>query len=439
MSAPPTYEVLGSGTYGCIVEPALKNVGEESVKPGYVSKVFFNSVNAKGNKIQSKNVARKAITNNSRLGTYKILNDPYTRTFKAENADMAQIAKLNGNPCRIQPTNANIGVIRMPNLGVDIYRVYDAFVNKSNPDLLHVIQGLPLLDLLEKGVKPVFETIQALRRNGRLHMDIKMENIMVQPYTGEMRIIDYDLEGPDENIRRLKLGDEHLVNYPPESILWRKGTVTDESYDAWFNQMRTIDEIFVVDGRPLEYATLQGIIADIVSTPEDNKKILEEYLKGGDKKTMYSVDTLDSYCTAVSLLIFFCVYLNCDKNWPTYSTYLNPLLGGILTPMMMFKIEDRISIDVAIARVNALLRAMKAAEAAAAAAGLTTPKSKKNPGSSLVIPRTPVKQSRSNFLKSIGRALAGDRSNKKQGPSVAGGTRKKLKSVRRTKKGRRRA
>jgi hypothetical protein len=323
----------------------------------------------------------------------------------------------------------------MPNLGVDIYRVYDAFVNGSNPDLLHVIQGLPLLDLLEKGVKPVFATVQALRRNRRLHMDIKMENIMIQPYTGEMRIIDYDLEGPDENIIRLKLGDEHLVNYPPESILWRKGTVTDESYDAWFNQMRTINEIFVVDGRPLEYATLKKIIADIVSTPEDNKKILEEYLaKSSDKPNMMyrSVDTLDSYCTAVSLLIFFCVYLNCNDNWPKYSTYLNPLLGGILTPMMMFKIEDRISIDVAIARVNALLRAMKAAEAAAAAAGFITPKSKKKPGSSLVIPRTPVKQSRSNFLKSIGRR-------EKREPSVAGGTRKKLKSVRRTKKGRRRA
>jgi serine/threonine protein kinase len=391
-------------------------------------------VNAEGNKISSKHVAKKAINNNSRLGTYKILNDPYTRKFKANNADIEQIAKTNGNPCRIKEGNTNIGVIRMPNLGVDIYRVYDAFVNGSNPDLLHVIQGLSLLDLLEKGVKPVFVAVQALRRNRMLHMDIKMENIMIQPSTGEMRIIDYDLMGPDMNIIRLKLGDEHLVNYPPESILWRKETVTDESYDAWFNQMRTIDEIFVVDGRPLGYATLQKIIADIVSTPEDNKKILEEYLaKSSDKPNMMyrSVDTLDSYCTAVSLLIFFCVYLNCKDNWPKYSIYLNPLLGGILTPMMMFKIEDRISIDVAIARVNALLRAMKAA-AAAAAAGLTTPKSKRNSKSPLVIPRTPVKQSRSNFLKSIGRR-------EKREPSVAGGTRKKLKSVRRTKKGRRRA
>ena len=405
---PPHYEVLGSGSYGCIVEPALKNVGENSVKPGYVSKVFFNSPTA-----PTKRVAEKAITNNSRLvESYGIPRTvhPYIRTFKATNEDMEQIAKINGNPCRIKPTNTNIGVVRMPNLGVDIYRVYDAFVNKSNPELLHVIQGLPLLDLLEKGVKPVFATVQALRRNRRLHMDIKMENIMIQPSTGEMRIIDYDLEGPDINIQLLKLGDEHLVNYPPESILWKNGTVTDESYDksydAWFNQIRTIDEIFAVDGRPLKDEALQGIIDSIVSTPEYNKGILQGYLKGGNKVKMInrSVDTLDSYCTAVSFLIFFCVYLNCKENWPKYKPYLKPLLEGILIPMIQFKIEDRMRIDEAISRVNTLLRAMKT---------VTTPVKSKRP---LEIPPTPAKRSR-----------------------VEGGTRKKLKSARRTKKGRRRA
>jgi len=225
--------------------------------------------------------------------------------------------------------------------------------------------------------------------------------------------------------------------------------VTDDSYDAWFNQIRTIDEIFAVNGTPLKDIGLQGIIDNIISTPEYNKSILQGYLSGGNKpKMMYkSVDTLDSYCTAVSLLIFFCVYLNCE-NWPKYRTYLKPLLGGILIPMMMFKIKDRMPIDVAIARIDVLIGAIKAAaaakeaeaEAAEAAAGFITPKTR-NSRIPLEIPRTPVKQSRANFLKSIGRAPAGERSyrKRKREPSVAGGTRKKLKSVRRTKRGRRRA
>jgi len=431
MNSPP-YEVVGSGSYGCIVEPALKNEGENSVKPGYVSKVFFNTVNAAtSTPIPSKQIATKAIKNNARLVSYGIPRTvtPYRRRFTAENADMAQIAKMNGNRCRIQPANANIGVIRMPNLGFDIYQVYYAFVNKSNPDLLHVIQGLPLLNLLEKGVKPVFETVQALRRNDRLHMDIKMENIMIQPYTGDMRIIDYDLEGPNINIQLLNLGDAHLVNYPPESILWRNGKVTDESYDAWFNQIRTIDEIFAVDGRHLGDPDLQGII-DSISPPDDNKMILQGYLKGGNKPKMMnkSVGTLDSYCTAVSLLILFCVYLNCEENWPKYKPYLTPLLGGILIPMMRFKIGDRLSIDDAIYRINLLIENMKAAAAAKEeAAGFITPKSKKNPGSPLQIPRTPVKP-RKYVVK------GGTRGSRR-----GGGTRKKLKSARRTKKGRRRA
>ena len=341
-------------------------------------------------------------------------------------------------------------------MGFDLSVVYSEFVtgNREGP-LLDAIKKLPLLDLLEKGVMPVFETLQKLRINHRLHRDIKMENIMILPLTGEMNIIDYDFENDNEKIKSFRFGVEQLLNYPPETILWlgdgkvispeKMSTVYDGIYGRWFDQIRTIDEIFVVDDKHMKDPALQEILNSIVSLPVDNYGILQGYLnkfKGNMPQLReLSIETFDSYCTAVSLLIFFCVYLNLGNNWSTYKPYLKPLLNAILIPMMRFEIEVRMPIDVAIARINLIIGAIKKVEALkeAEAAGFTTPKSKKNPAIP-VIPPTPVKQSRANFLNSIGRAPAGERSYKrKREPSVAGGTRKKLKSSRRTKRVRRRA
>ena len=335
--------------------------------------------------------------------------------FTAENADMAQIAKTNGNRCRIQPTNTDIGVIRMPNLGVDLYKVYKAFVRKNKPGLVEAIQRLPLIDLLKKGVRPLFHTVQALRNNRRLHRDIKMENIMIQPSTGEMHIIDYDLEGPDKSITGLKLKDGHLMNYPPESVLWKDGNIYEESYDAWVNQQRTIEDIFIVDGRHLHDPTVQGILKSIITTDDYNLPILNKYGIVVDRaKFMYkSIDTLDSYCTAASLLPFFFVYMNCD-NWPNYTAPLSVLFADILIPMSHFDIEGRMTIDDALDRLNKLINSMD----------------RKN-----IVPSTPHKPRNSNIPDAPRKPYPTRSRWRIQG----GGTRKKLKSSRRTKRVRRRA
>lgn len=443
MSAPPTYEVLGCGSYGCTLRPALPNVspntGEDIEYTGdRVSKVFFSRNAKTGRPLLSKEYANAAVERSRRLREYGIENtvEPYTRKFKGNN--IPKVPQLNG---KINPEN-NIGVIRSKYMGFDLSVVYSEFVtgNREGP-LLDAIKKLPLLDLLEQGVMPVFDTLQKLRTKKRLHLDIKMENIMILPLTGEMNIIDYDFEDDNEKIKSFRFGVEQLLNYPPETVLWLSvrapegmSKVYDGIYDRWFDQIRTIDEIFVVDGKYTEDPDLQPIIDNIVSPPEYNYGILQGYLSRVENDAQLrelSIDTFDSYCTAVSLLIFFCVYLNLGTNWTTYKPYLKPLLEGILIPMMRFDIKGRMPIEAAIPMLKSLISLMTAD---GAESKLKTPiKPRQNPAIPPVIPRTPVKKSRAELRR---RAPVGKRSYK---ISVAGGTRKKLKSSRRTKKGRRRA
>ena len=242
MSASPPYKKIGKGSYGCVVRPALPNVnnsGERIEYPENISKVFLNRVNATGKIIPSKLLAERAVNKNERIETYGIprtIYPRYRRTFnaraEAEDPDIANIRRINGNPCSIRSNNANIGVIRMPNLGIDLYDVYDAFLNKTRPDVIHEIQDLSLLEILEKGVKPLFHTVEMLRRHGRIHLDIKPENVMIQPLTGEMHIIDYDLETSYDNIAKFLPDPEIFFLYPPELLLWQPGPIED-LYSAW--------------------------------------------------------------------------------------------------------------------------------------------------------------------------------------------------------------
>jgi hypothetical protein len=403
--------------------------------------VFF-SRNASNTEIPSTLYANAAVKRSGRLRGYNIENtvEPYTRKFKGNN--IPNVKQLRG---KINPEN-NIGVIRSKYMGVDFSVVYSEFVTGNREGaLLDTIKKLPLLDLLEQGVMPVFDTLRKLRINRRVHLDIKMENMMILPLTGEMNIIDYDFEDDNEKIKSFRFGVQQLLNYPPETVLWLsvrapKGmtAVYDSIYDRWFDQIRTIDEIFVVDGKHMKDRALEEIIDRIGSPPDYNYKILQGYLArvgNSDQLRELSIDTFDSYCTAVSLLIFFCVYLNLGGNWTKYREYLITLLKDILIRMMAFNIEDRMRIDEAIHTLKSLIDSMTDD---GAESKLKTPiKLRGNPAIPPVIPPTPVKLSRAELRR---RAPVGERSyRRKREPSVAGGTRKKLKSARRTKKGRRRA
>ena len=444
----PLPEVLGCGSYGCTLRPALPNVSPNTGEPivyngNSVSKVFFSRNAKTGRPLLSKEYANAAVERSGRLrNEYRIENtvEPYTRTFKGRN--IPKVPQLNG---KIN-SESNIGVIRSKYMGFDLSVVYSEFVtgNKEGP-LLDAIKKLPLLDLLEQGVMPVFDTLQKLRINRRVHLDIKMENMMILPLTGEMNIIDYDFEDDNEKIKSFPFGVEQLLNYPPETVLWLSvrapegmSAVYDGIYDRWFDQIRTIDEIFVIDGTHMKDPDLQLIIDSIVGLPDDNYKILQGYLASVEDDAQLralSIDTFDSYCTAVSLMIFFCVYLNLGANWSKYKLYLNQLLSDILIPMMRFDIHTRIQIngaEGAIPKLKKLIADMKeAAEPSIFKTPIKPRENKERP-----IPPTPRKPERPPFSKK-GPSRYSRRYTKD--PPVAGGTRKKLKSARRTKKGRRRA
>jgi len=418
---PPPYRKIGKGSYGCVVRPALPNVnnsGKRIEYPENISKVFLNSVNATGKIIPSKLLADKAVTTNERIETYGIprtIYPHYRRTFnaraEAEDPDIANIRRINGNPCNIHSNNANIGVIRMPYLGIDVYDLYDAFLNKTNPDVIQEIQSLSLLELLEKGVKPLFHTVEMLRRHGRIHLDIKPENVMIQPLTGEMHIVDYDLERSYDTIDKFLPNPEIYFLYPPELLLWQPGPIED-LYGDWLRSEYENKLVYVKTYKPRYMANIPFRQMMNKFVFRDEPKDIRALIDYKSTHTPVSiqreiVDTLDSYCLARSLLLLFGVYI-IDKNWNLYTNELLFVIGNILAPMYSFEVKRRLRIDGAIILLDKLIDRLKVR--------YTTPKRAMSNATPRSLPNTPIK-----------------------GPQFDGGTRKKLKSVRRTKKGRRRA
>jgi len=377
--------------------------------------VFFKRVDAAGKPIP---LAERAVAINERLGTYGIPRTiySYTRQFSGNDANIQQIGRINGNPCRINPANTNIGVVRMPFLGMDVYEVYDAFVNKTNPAVVHEIQSLSLPELLKRGVTPLFHTVNMLRRHGRIHLDIKPENIMIQPSTGDMRIIDYDLERPNSRIASFLPDPALYFLYPPELLLWQPGSIED-SYYAW---LRTEEENKAVYAksyktRYLENKNFRKMMNKFVfrDRPKDIS-VLKDYKSSHSTESIQRkfVDTLDSYCLARSLLLLFGVYSN-DDNWSRYENELIYIIGDILAPMCAFSVDKRLRIDDASILLDEVTDRVNKREREI----FTTPV--RGPRSRPRFPSTPTKvKRRIKFFD--------------------GGTRKKLKSRRSTKRVRQR-
>ena len=145
----------------------------------------------------------------------------------------------------------------------------------------------------------------------------------------------------------------------------------------------------------------------------------EERMSNIKRMMMNTADTLDSYCTARSLLVLFCIYMN-DENWEKYRMQLFYLINNILVPMFDFSVNKRILIGTAITRLNKLIKSM-------------TPKRSRNETNNTneEYGKPPLKQQRTGDEPDPVAASVP--------ASVSGGSRKKLKFRRSTKRVRRRA
>lgn len=164
------YKILGKGTFGCVLEPALPNriAGEWVQHPTNVSKLF-----------QREEDAKKA-TKNSTVVANMLQNNAHrsTRQIAWRGANFPSSIQTN---CNLDP-NSPLYSVRMPNLGISI----TALPQKDERFL-----AIPVQTLLEQFLQ-LMEQVQTIQDKGYVHGDIHIGNIMIHPKTGKCTLIDFD-------------------------------------------------------------------------------------------------------------------------------------------------------------------------------------------------------------------------------------------------------
>lgn len=201
---------VAKGSYGCVVSPALPNSVNGTWKeyPTNISKLFFrkNNYNSALNK-------QKRVYNLTKNKGHQIF--PYDfKNYKWRNLSNANQKSCIGNS-KIRPEN-DVYPVRMPNLGVDIFTLL------KNPDAAKELLKVPIPTLFEQ-IQKVMEQVHNLNQVQKLnHGDIRETNIMIDPKTGVLTLIDFDFLLPfDEFFQKYRdYGFFGFYNNPPESFIY---------------------------------------------------------------------------------------------------------------------------------------------------------------------------------------------------------------------------
>jgi serine/threonine protein kinase len=370
--------VLGSGGFGCVLSPPLPNTnaaGSPVNLPGEVMKVFFREGNA-----------TKAVTNATMLRDLNNANAPLfsypVKKYRAAYTKGNIPAALRPT-CRIEPTNnlsVPIHAVHMPNLGVSFADIRDAQAA--------AVAALPLRTLMN-GFKNLLNTVRTLYSRGLVHRDIKPQNIMIEPTTGKMTIIDFDILKP---VGFLVGATKVQWNSPPETVFW--------FIDDLFSIDPEIDPAVDPEGAELQKLT-QGTVellitsniytsvqhfsryTSILPAYRDKDAFLQaslwlfewfmttKNLTRADGTPVYetakliqtafkmlSTDTFDSFCLAFSIMSLL------EKVFPDYHTTAGPLKNlydTVLAPMVDFNPQTRMRVDAAITQIDTIIAGLPAA------------------------------------------------------------------------------
>ena len=365
--------VLGSGGFGCVLAPPLPNSNEAGNPvnlPGEVMKVFFRDGDADKAVSNAEKIQR---INNANAPLFSYPIKKYRAPYTKRNIPEALRAK-----CKIEAANnlnVPIHAVHMPNLGVSFADI-DAAAREA-------IKALPMQTLLN-GFKNLFNTVKKLNSGGHIHRDIKPPNIMIEPATGRMMIIDFDLMASV----RVLIGTPQPAqwNSPPETVFWnvRNAFSIEPTIDPAVNpeeaafqadmQEYAADE---VKYNIVQRVRIYSLSASILPAYRDTDAFLASlgwfndwfvaakdmknpdgtpFLNTESRMQMYfkmlSKDTFDSFCVAFSIMYFL------DKVFPGYHTIAGPLKNvydAILVPMVDFNPQTRMRVEPALVQIDTII------------------------------------------------------------------------------------
>jgi hypothetical protein len=389
------YKIVGSGTFGSIIKPALPNEinGVLTAYPNNVTKVFYKK-KAYNNVVQAVHKVQNIMNARSGPNAGHAVH-LYTKKYKGINLPRNILTSIQSNKPNII-NDTNLHLMRMPYLGVD-------FHNAVHKPALHTyLQHLPFPTILEQIVKLVLQT-SSLAEQNHGHFDIRESNVMIHPGTGIMTIIDFDWLKPFHEFKRsYPFG---FYNNPPECLLYRKwnnifSKNLDGSYRFNYDQTNETSVKNFVTIEKLEeythnnYTSFSKYYTESGLTPvdienniyielENNINIFRE-LKEADStaseifdRVLQSYDNFSLGLTLLNLLVTMYPTIVREDDTRTIIETLKPLLKNgdepytdaqfeiivnslkeitsVLMHLSSFRFEERYLPDTAVTRVQAIL------------------------------------------------------------------------------------
>ena len=210
-------EAIASGSFGCVFRPALTCATGEQPAVGYVSKLMVtrNAVAEIENINQVRANVEQIPNYNKYFGIQNISICEPAPLSDIDTASFYQTCQMSLGKYKIEPTNLknsmhNFSIINMPDLGMDLFDYL------QNLDMAMFCKlNVALVDLLLHAIVP-------MNQNGRIHGDIKIENVAIDIRDGDinLHLIEWGASHhKDTIVREVSTPPCFTHNLPPGSVL----------------------------------------------------------------------------------------------------------------------------------------------------------------------------------------------------------------------------
>jgi serine/threonine protein kinase len=294
--------IIGSGGFGFVIKPALPNTNASNTWqefPDNVTKVFYKKTAYNTVLKKTANLPTIFGPNNG----HRIY--PYRHSYTMKNLPANIKSRLGALP----PETA-LYPLRMPYLGRSIAEI-SAFARE--------IQLLPVKTIVAQMVK-LLRQVKSAKDHGFIHGDIREPNVMVNPETGVMTLIDFDWLLPFEEFR-----NQYPVAFychPPETLVLyyrnllragipesRAGAIFADKAPSYVDNLRLR---FKMVFNSLNYAAGWRFTQYIDTVFEDVYQKSEIPVADGGLDLNETLETFDSFGMAMTLLQFIgYVYPGC--------------------------------------------------------------------------------------------------------------------------------
>lgn len=206
MSSESRYKILGQGTFGMVVEPALPNKDKANF-PGKVTKIMSNYGNYKSTLRTSRKIKQSVPELHIPVNEYKM------KPYRLNNINNAALkGKVRNFLERAHGEGANTFYpLRMNSLG-------DSFGDIGNKkDLSSRLEAIPH-EILCQQVLKLMNVVKAIKDAGYVHADIRETNVLMNLATQTMTIIDFDwFRSFDEYVNEYPV---YFYSHPPEELFY---------------------------------------------------------------------------------------------------------------------------------------------------------------------------------------------------------------------------